>query len=286
MEIAFSMIHRVIGNSCCNYCAQTDITVGSSLTAVNGNSSWLSPSGDFAFGFRSLYNGNNAKDERLFLLSIWYNKIPSKTVVWFANGDRPAPENSKLALTSNLGLVLTNSQGEELWKLENILGDVSHAIFNDTEEIFSRGKFQLGMLGSGDLVLNTINLPSSYANDAYSITKTAGDSNGSASSGKELVFSNSGSLFVSKENGGEVNLSQEKVPLAADFYLRVTLDFDGVLTQYYHPRNSSTDGSWSILWTQPENICSAVVSQGGNGREWGISIYETSTKAQKHMRAR
>jgi len=88
--------------------AQADITVGSSLTAVNGNSSWLSPSGDFAFGFRSLYNGNNAKDERLFLLSIWYNKVPSETIVWFANGDRPAPENSKLALTSNLGFVLTN----------------------------------------------------------------------------------------------------------------------------------------------------------------------------------
>ncbi|KAL3751070.1 hypothetical protein ACJRO7_011960 [Eucalyptus globulus] len=283
-----------------------DITVGSSLTATNGNSSWLSPSGDFAFGFRSLSNGNNAKDERLFLLSIWYNKIPSKTVVWFANGDRPAPENSKLALTSNLGLVLTDPQGEELWKSENILGDVSCAIFNDTgnfaildlkleklwesfedprdtllpsqtlgtnkllssrrsEKIFSRGKFQLRMLGSGDLVLNTINLPSNYANDAYSITKTAGDSKGLASSGKELVFSESGSLFVLKENGGEVNLSQEKVPLASDFYLRVTLDFDGVLTQYYHRRNSSTDGSWSILWTQPENICSNVVSQGGIG---------------------
>ncbi|KAL3751067.1 hypothetical protein ACJRO7_011957 [Eucalyptus globulus] len=286
--------------------AQTNITVGSSLTAANGNSSWLSPSREFAFGFRSLSNGNNAKDERLFLLSIWYNKIPSETVVWFANGDRPAPENSKLALTSNLGLVLTDPQGEEMWKSENILGDVSRAIFNDTGnfvildskseklwqsfedprdtllpsqtlgknellasrrsgEIFSRGKFQLRMLDRGDLVLNTINLPSNHANEEYDIIKTAGDSNGSASSGKELVFSDSGSLFVLKENGEEVYLSQAKVPSASDFYLRVTLDFDGVLTQYYHPRNSSTDGSWSILWTQPENICSDVVSQGGVG---------------------
>ncbi|XP_039163042.1 G-type lectin S-receptor-like serine/threonine-protein kinase LECRK1 [Eucalyptus grandis] len=339
--------------------AQADITVGSSLTAVNGNSSWLSPSGDFAFGFRSLSNGNNAKDERLFLLSIWYNKIPSKTVVWFANGDRPAPENSKLALTSNLGLVLTDPQGEELWKSESILGDASRAIFNDTgnfvildskleklwqsfkdprntsfvvvemfwkvllkkirmmkrsswtkmvkksycvctsgkgqkwwnsnfegkeetrrfrtlgknellasrrsEEIFSRGKFQLRMLNRGDLVLNTINLPSNRANEEYNITKTADDSNGSASSGKELVFSDSGSLFVLKENGEEVYLSRAKVPSASDFYLRVTLDFDGVLTQYVHPRNSNTDGNWSILWTRPNNICSAIVSRNGIG---------------------
>ncbi|XP_030447747.1 G-type lectin S-receptor-like serine/threonine-protein kinase LECRK3 [Syzygium oleosum] len=286
--------------------AQTNITVGSSLTAANGNSTWLSPSGDFAFGFRSLSNDNNGKDERLFLLSIWYNKIPSKTVVWFANGDRPAPENSKLELTSNLGLVLTDPQGEELWKSENILGSVSRAVVNDTgnfvildskleklwesfedpcdillpsqtlgknkllssrrsEESFSRGKFQLRMLDSGDLVLNTINLPSNYANEAYSITKTTGNSNGSASSGKELVFSDSGSLFVSKEDGGEVYLSQAKVPSASDFYHRVTLNFDGVLTQYVHPRNSSTNGSWSILWTQPENICSAVISEYGIG---------------------
>ncbi|KAL3751072.1 hypothetical protein ACJRO7_011962 [Eucalyptus globulus] len=286
--------------------AQADITVGSSLTAASGNSSWLSPSGDFTFGFRSLSNGNNAKDERLFLLSIWYNEIPSKTVVWFANGDRPAPENSKLALTSNLGLVLTDPQGKELWKSESILGDVSRAIFNDTgnfvildskseklwqsfedprdtllpsqtlgknellasrrsEEIFSRGKFQLRMLDRGDLVLNTINLPSNHANEEYDITKTAGDSNRSASSGKELVFSDSGSLFVLKENGEEVYLSQAKVPSASDFYLRVTLDFDGVLTQYVHPRNSNTDGNWSILWTQPDNICSAIVSRNGIG---------------------
>ncbi|KAM0975528.1 hypothetical protein ACFX13_018833 [Malus domestica] len=90
------------------------VAVGSSLTATIGDSSsWLSPSGDFAFGFSPL--GNND----LFLLSIWYVKIPDKTVVWYAyDGKNPmvAPRGSVLNLTANSGLVLNNPQGGEIWK--------------------------------------------------------------------------------------------------------------------------------------------------------------------------
>ena len=52
-----------------------NITVGRSLTATDYSSSWLSPSGDFAFGFRPLSDKND-----LFLLSIWFAKIPDKTI--------------------------------------------------------------------------------------------------------------------------------------------------------------------------------------------------------------
>ncbi|KAI6685921.1 hypothetical protein NL676_031834 [Syzygium grande] len=284
--------------------AQTNIPVESSLTATKGNSSWLSPSGDFAFGFRSLSNGDS-KNDQLFLLSIWFNKIPSETIVWFGNQGRPVPENSKLKLTSGSGLVLTNPQGEELWKSENIFGTVLHAVFNDTgnfaildsnsevlwqsfdnpcdtllpsqvlgkniplssrqsEESFSRGRFQLRMLDSGELVLNTINLPSEFANEAYYSTKTDGSSNASTA-GKELVFSNSGSLFVSREDGEKVYLSQGQIPSMSDFYHRVTMNFDGVLTQEVHPKNSGSSGSWRILWSQPDDICSDVFVRDGIG---------------------
>ncbi|XP_030448015.2 G-type lectin S-receptor-like serine/threonine-protein kinase RLK1 [Syzygium oleosum] len=212
--------------------AQTDgdITVGSSLTAEKDNTSWISPSGDFAFGFHQLpANPNN--DGEVFLLSVWYDRIPSRTIVWFASGDRPAPENSKLELSSNLGLVLTDPRGERLWISENIVGIVSHATMNDmgnflilgsnleklwesfedphdtllpsqtlgkkkflssrqSEGNFSRGKFQLRMLDSGDLILNTIYQPSSYANEPYYSTGTARDSKMS-SPGKENMFDDS-----------------------------------------------------------------------------------------------
>uniref|UniRef100_A0A7N2RF81 Uncharacterized protein n=1 Tax=Quercus lobata TaxID=97700 RepID=A0A7N2RF81_QUELO len=64
-----------------------NVTVGNSLTATDNTTSWLSPSGDFAFGFHPL---SNQKD--LFLLSIWFDKIPDKTVVWYARVDNPTAD--------------------------------------------------------------------------------------------------------------------------------------------------------------------------------------------------
>ncbi|KAK9941307.1 hypothetical protein M0R45_017915 [Rubus argutus] len=98
------------------------VPVGASLSATAGNnSSWLSPSGNFAFGFQQLEN----KD--LFLLSILYAKIPERTIVWYANWDSPAiaPKGSLVNLTANNGLVLTSPQGEELWKSETSVGVVA-----------------------------------------------------------------------------------------------------------------------------------------------------------------
>jgi hypothetical protein len=46
------------------------VIVGESLIAGSGTTRWLSPSGDFAFGFYELPN-------ELFLLAIWYDKMPS-----------------------------------------------------------------------------------------------------------------------------------------------------------------------------------------------------------------
>ena len=62
------------------------VTVGNSLTASDNSPSWLSPSGDFAFGFSPLID-----EKDFFLLSIWFAKIPDKTIVWYAIVDNPAP---------------------------------------------------------------------------------------------------------------------------------------------------------------------------------------------------
>jgi hypothetical protein len=101
------------------------ITVGSPLSTTD-NFSWVSPSGDFAFGFRQ-FNGSD-----FFLLSIWYNKIPDRTIVWHANGDKPAPRGSKVNLTAVRGLVLTGPQGEELWTSQILTGVAAHGVMNDT----------------------------------------------------------------------------------------------------------------------------------------------------------
>ncbi|GAU37839.1 hypothetical protein TSUD_56990 [Trifolium subterraneum] len=85
------------------------VSVRDSLTAENGTTYWLSPSGDFAFGFFQLPN-------ELFLLAIWYAKIQNDSIIWYANGDSPAPKGSRLVLNDSHGLVLTSPEGSELWK--------------------------------------------------------------------------------------------------------------------------------------------------------------------------
>ncbi|XP_021319170.1 G-type lectin S-receptor-like serine/threonine-protein kinase LECRK4 [Sorghum bicolor] len=57
--------------------AQQNISLGSSLTPQGPSSFWLSPSGDFAFGFRSLSIKGNASS---YLLAVWFSKISDKTV--------------------------------------------------------------------------------------------------------------------------------------------------------------------------------------------------------------
>ena len=103
-----------------------NVTVGNSLTADDNSTSWLSPSGNFAMGFRQL----DQKD--LFLLSIWFAKIPDKTVVWYPRLDNPVPRGSKVVLTADNGLVLTGPQGDELWRSITIIGTVAYGVMSNT----------------------------------------------------------------------------------------------------------------------------------------------------------
>jgi hypothetical protein len=195
-------------------------TIGKFLTAGDNSTPWLSSSGDFAFGFRPLMN---QKD--LFLLSIWFDKIPDKTIVWYPTEDKPAVKGSKVELIADRGLVLTGPQGEELWTtnttgtLYGYMNDTGNFLLQDSdysniwesfkypsdtllptqimerggvlssrrsETNFSKGRFQLRLVDNGNLVLNTINLPTDNPNEAYYASQTtAGDSN-TSSPGKQL----------------------------------------------------------------------------------------------------
>uniref|UniRef100_A0A2N9J6P9 Receptor-like serine/threonine-protein kinase n=1 Tax=Fagus sylvatica TaxID=28930 RepID=A0A2N9J6P9_FAGSY len=244
----------------------------------------------------------NQKD--LFLLSIWFDKIPDKAIVWYPTVDKPAVKGSKVELIADRGLVLTGPQGEELWTT-NTTGTF-YGYMNDTgnfelqdsdykniwesfkdpsdtllptqimerggvlssrrsETNFSKGRFQLRLLDNGNLMLNTINLPTDNPNEAYYASQTtAGDSNQS-SPGKQLVFNESGYLFIMRENNQRFALKQGKVDSTADFYFRATLNFDGVFIQYSHPKTSNANGSWTPIWFVPDNICIASLVWTGSG---------------------
>ncbi|KAJ6340938.1 hypothetical protein OIU78_009167 [Salix suchowensis] len=272
-----------------------NVTVGDSLTAGDEAELWLSPAEDFAFGFRQL----GQKD--LYLLAIWYYKIPNKTIIWYANGDSPAPKESTVKLTAELGVVLNNPQGGEIWKSGPVNGEAASGFMNDTgnflvanengeklwqsfdfptdtllptqimekndtgglssrlsETNFSRGRFQFRLIGDGNAVLNTINLRTGSPYDAYFWSNTV-------DSGYQVVFNESGYLYVLRANNEREPLTLGSVVSATENYHRATLNFDGVFVLYSHPKNSSGNERWSVVRTMPENICINVSGKLGTG---------------------
>ncbi|XP_057428170.1 G-type lectin S-receptor-like serine/threonine-protein kinase RLK1 [Lotus japonicus] len=279
---------------------RSSITIGDSLNAGKSTSPWVvSPSGEFAFGFLQLKNST----DDLFLLSTWYAKIPEKTIVWYADKGNPAPRGSKVVLSGE-GLVLTAPSGEQLWNTWEISAGVSLGLLNDTGNFvledgnsnpvwesfkdprdtllpsqvldkggelssrlrdtnFSKGRFELLFQDDGNLVIHSINLPSGYVNENYYESGTTGSS--SSSPGTKLIFDRSGDLYVLRENNKKYKVSEgESTVSTTQFYLRATLDFDGVLTLYLYPKNSTGGGGWTQVWSKPDNICNYIVS-GGSG---------------------
>ncbi|KMT14408.1 hypothetical protein BVRB_4g071870 [Beta vulgaris subsp. vulgaris] len=287
--------------------AQNDgkLTIGQSLSATGNGSSRLSPSGDFSFGFHHIPNSNN-----LFLLAIWYAKIPD-TIVWYANDGNPVPEGSSVTITATDGLVLSDPQGTYLWNTTGELsggGAVSYGLMNDTGNFilkssdtddavwqsfdyptdtllptqtmeaggkvdsrrsttnFTKGRFQLRLLHDGNLVLNTRDLATGFAYGAYYVSGTNDQAN-PENSGEKAVYSESGDFYIQKKNGSKFDLTPaDKLVSAKNYYQRVTLDFNGVLTWYYHPRSSTgqNDIGWSKIQSFPDNICMSIASFGGD----------------------
>ncbi|KAG8658710.1 G-type lectin S-receptor-like serine/threonine-protein kinase LECRK2 [Manihot esculenta] len=258
----------------CNAQNQRNITLGSSLTA-GSNSSWLSPSGDFAFGFYSLTNG-------LFLVGIWFANIPNKTLLWSANRDLPLPTGSIVALSEDGrflfthtngtiftihdgdassgsmqddgNFVLMNSGSELIWQsfdhpTDTILpgqklneGQFLFSNANGTVD-FSTGRFRLAMQPDGNLVLSAFRL----GGPGYWFTGAFGNSS--------LVFNESSALmYIANETAIFYQMTKESdLPTSiSSSYHRATIDDGGNFQQYIHPK---VHGSrWISVWraiTQP-----------------------------------
>ncbi|XP_076919420.1 G-type lectin S-receptor-like serine/threonine-protein kinase LECRK3 [Bidens hawaiensis] len=270
------------------------VPIGASLAATPNAKPWLSSSGEFAFGFQQV----QGKDS--FLLSVWYDKIPNKTIIWYPKGGPTVSTGSKVDLVDRRGLVLSDPQGNEVWSSENF-SDFAYGYMNDTgnfaivgsnsrnvwesfsypadtilptqvinlggvinsracETNFTGGKFQLRLLKEGNLVLNTIDMFSGSAGNAY-YNRDTSDESSSTNSGFQLVFDTVGYMYILRRNGERVNLTTEGSLPSGDYYHRATLDSDGVFTQYYYPKNPTEDMSWKVVWFVPDDICKAIDSK-------------------------
>ncbi|CAL5354251.1 unnamed protein product [Camellia sinensis] len=289
--LPFSIVARTNGT----------VAVGTSITANNKDTPWLSPSGVFAFGFKPL------EEKNLFLLSVWYYKIPDQTIVWYGHDGVPVSIGSKLGLTVDRGLVLSDPQGKELWNSQLILNNnVAHGFMNDTgnfvlvssdsvnpwesfknptdtmlptqimesggvivsrlsETNFSQGRFQLRLLQDGNLVLNTRDIPSNFAYDAYYNSSTSDYSN-SSNSGYQVIFDDKGVMYILRRNNEIFYITPQGMLFpATEYFHRATLDFDGVFTQYYHPKTFNSSTKWTRIWSQPDNICVDIGGGEGSG---------------------
>ncbi|XP_015895331.2 G-type lectin S-receptor-like serine/threonine-protein kinase LECRK1 [Ziziphus jujuba] len=280
--------------------AQTNgkINVPTSLTAGSKNNLWLSPSKDFAFGFHQL-------DDDAFILAIWYYKLSRQfTPVWYpnANKGKPVPRNSKLELTPDSALVLKNG-AETLWNSgKTSSADVNYAVMNDTGnfmllDIFSRHiwesfnyptdtllpsqimklggplsartsdtdfaprRFQFRLDLDGIARLISINLPGNFSYYDYSSTGDTSDP------GDEVVFDSSG-LYVLTRNESKIFIMKPEVPVSnpLDYYMRVSLNFDGALTLNSHSKDpSAANETWTTITSIPEDVCWSIKGEMGSG---------------------
>ncbi|XP_075645870.1 G-type lectin S-receptor-like serine/threonine-protein kinase LECRK2 [Castanea sativa] len=169
----------------------------SPLLAQRQSGSWTSPSGEFAFGFHILQNGENFNH---FLLAVWFKKIKVQTIVWSANGNKPAPEGSELKLNSYNEFVPNDPKGIELWKesfkepTDTILpGQILHKPSKLMSHTFKtshfKGRLQLYLQKDGNLVLYSLSMPSEDIEKPYYATMTLRwDS--------QLIFNEAGYIYI------------------------------------------------------------------------------------------
>ncbi|KAI9076568.1 hypothetical protein K1719_041554 [Acacia pycnantha] len=267
-----------------------NVALNTILSTNDQNAPWLSPSGEFAFGFRRIENTN------LFLLAIWFNNnIPSKTIVWYANMTNPAvPAGSRVQLTPT-GLNLTNPQGQAMWKPGELQGDVSYAEMRDdgnfvlassnssylwqsfnnptdtllpnqtlplngmlssrfSQTNYTKGRFEL-YFNEVIFLLSQIAWPTEFHYNPYH--EFDATSNDSVSG---LVFNSSGIMYI-----GQKRVWDNLVLDVRRNYYRATLDYYGVFTLYSHPKESNEAQVWSVAGYVPNNICDAIYSEMGSG---------------------
>ncbi|KAM7497580.1 hypothetical protein LguiA_021994 [Lonicera macranthoides] len=178
-------------------------------------------------------------------------------------GDRPGPKNKK---------------GHQIWPKigQDRLCPTDTLLPTQTMEIngvlnsrksdtnFSPGRFQFRLLEEGNAVLNPKDEVRNFAYESYYSSNT-NDSSNPSNSGRQLVFNQTGHMFIVRRNGQISYLSNRTTTLSLEYYYRATLNFDGVFEIYSRPKRSAAPRNWTATWTKPDNICLDICGRMGSG---------------------
>ncbi|KAF8392468.1 hypothetical protein HHK36_022810 [Tetracentron sinense] len=253
------------------------ITLGTSLTP-GVNSSWQSPSGDFALGFYPVTGG-------FFLLGIWFDKIPERTLIWSANRDTPAPFQSTVNLTLDGRLVLIypngtrhfinegeaansasmqddgnfvlwNSFSRVLWQSFDSPTDtlLPGQILNMGQKLYSNangtvdhstGRFMLELQDfDGNMVLSAYR----FADRGYWYTATINQKI------VRLIFNQSTSFMYLINESETIYKMTNNVPLPIkDYYHRATVEDSGNFQQYVYQKQNGKQ--WESVWKAITEPC-------------------------------
>ncbi|CAA2978069.1 G-type lectin S-receptor-like serine threonine-kinase LECRK3 [Olea europaea subsp. europaea] len=234
----------------------SNISLGSSLTPST-NSSWLSPSGLYAFGFYQLTNG--------YAVGIFIAGIPEKTVVWTANRDDPVFSSNAILLLTDDGRLILQQEDRDDVNIVNPAQSVASASMLDNgnfvlydssgrirwqsfdhptdtllpgqclpagEDLVSsasktnpaRGIFRLAMQTDGNLVQYPVEMDG--PNYAYYSSGTYGRVDNVS-----LILDNDGHLYLFNGSTIVSNITTGRYRARTIYLMRI--DVDGILRLYY-----------------------------------------------------
>ncbi|XP_021803153.1 G-type lectin S-receptor-like serine/threonine-protein kinase LECRK3, partial [Prunus avium] len=251
---------------------QSNISLGSILTPIT-NSTWLSPSGLYAFGFYRQGNG--------YAVGIFLAGIPEKTVVWTLNRDNPPVSNDSTLVFAGDGLasptahlvsfsasyasmldsgnfVVYNFEQEIVWQSFDHPTDTllpgqrllsGDALFSSKSEAdHSTGIFRLKMQNDGHLVQYPVDTPDSIPYAYYgSLTFDAGEN-------VTLNLGADGHLYLLNSTGSNIlNITDGGLPSDEGKLYLMRIDADGIFRLYSH--DLKKDAIWSVVWESSKDKC-------------------------------
>ncbi|KAI8546671.1 hypothetical protein RHMOL_Rhmol07G0137600 [Rhododendron molle] len=147
------------------------------------------------------------------------------------------------------------------------LGGMLYSKLSATD--YTKGRFELHFM-NGNLQLNPIAWPTEYQYTYYYNSGTANPN--SSLSGFQLVFNQSGDVYILLGNGSNFQLWQNIFRNSNNYY-RATLDFDGVFREYACAKSSDGNQRWSVVGHIPDDICSDLTNEEYGSGACGYNSY-------------
>ncbi|PRQ35336.1 putative protein kinase RLK-Pelle-SD-2b family [Rosa chinensis] len=227
-----------------------------------------------AFGFRKIGNAG-------FLLAICFANIHEKTIVWSANRNNPVQQGSKVEFSFDGKFTLTDIRTDKRTNIADGQSTdttgVAYAAMLDTGNFVLAAQNSTYLWQSFDhptdtiLPTQTLNLNSSlFAQLRRKIQVYSRSPNFlywsiETGSGFQVIFNQSGSIYLTPQNGSTLHVVLEDPVSTQDVYQRATLDYDGVLRHYMHQKSTDSLSAWSTFTVIPPNICTAILEYTGGG---------------------